>query len=68
MSLQGKRINKKQAAILDQIFDYFDVMHSDLLEHGEGSVDMTETRHAITELTEELYIAFGKADKKILEA
>ncbi|MGE7940636.1 hypothetical protein ACQKNB_00975 [Lysinibacillus xylanilyticus] len=64
MSLQGKRITKKQAQILENLFASFDAIHDFVNEHGEKDLDLTDDTATILCSAEDLYLAFGKADKK----
>jgi len=63
MTLQGKRITKKQAEILDRIFKSFDAIHEFIDEYGEEKLDMTDDSDTIVTEAECLYVSFGKSDK-----
>lgn len=65
MTVYGKRITKKQAEILEELFSYFDAIHRIADEYGEDEVDMTDTSQIIVEEAQNLYIAFRKTKKKL---
>ncbi len=64
MSLQGKRITKKQAEILEELFASFDAIHDFVNQYGEHELDLTDDSATILCSAEDLYVAFGKAEKK----
>jgi len=64
MALQGKRITKKQAEILEELFANFDAIHDFVNQYGEKDLDLTDDTATILSSAEDLYVAFGKANKK----
>jgi len=65
MSLHGKRINKKQAMILEELFQTFDAIHAEVDEYGREHIDMTDTSDSIVSDVDRLYVAFGKSEKHL---
>lgn len=65
MSLEGKKITKKQAEILDALFEHVRVCREDCKRQG-ADFDMTDNYDTFIECSEELFITFGFGRKKII--
>lgn len=69
MSLQGKRITKKQAEKLEVLFNIFSRLHERMDEEGyDKFVDgqgFTDNYDSIINAADDLFISFGFAEKRL---
>jgi len=67
--LYGKRLNKKQAEKLNELFEYLSNMHENVDKEGyEAFCDgqcLVESYDDVVNLADDLFISFGYADKRM---
>lgn len=68
-NLHGKRLNKKQAEILEELFELMECLHKDVAEMGyDAFLDaqgLTDNYDSVLDGVDKLFIAFGYADKML---
>ncbi|RKJ75249.1 hypothetical protein D7X33_17735 [Butyricicoccus sp. 1XD8-22] len=67
MSLQSKKLTKKQAEIIEELISTFEQIHNDIVEFGEEEQDLQDTKDSIIGLAEDLAITFGCKANKIFQ-
>ncbi len=68
-NLHGKRLNKKQAEKLNELFEYLSNMHENVDKLGyDGFCNgqcLVDSYDAVVNLADDLFISFGFADKRM---
>ncbi|MCE4044537.1 hypothetical protein LXM56_10400 [Lysinibacillus fusiformis] len=68
-SLHGKRLNKKQAEKLEELFDLLSMLHKSVAEEGYDEFlnrqGLTDNYDFVVNTADDVFISFGFAEKRL---